>query len=260
MGDGVIVLKFGGSVLTREADLPTVAGEIARHLCLGLRVIAVVSAIGDTTDRLLEKARDFCEPADAGALAALLATGEAASSALLGLTLARAATPAGVLDAAAIGLRVRGPALDAAPVGLNVPRVHEALERRPVLVVPGFVGVRGDGSTALLGRGGSDLSALFIASRLGARCRLVKDVDGLYERDPATETEGPRPRRYRTISYEDALRLDGAIVQHKGVRFARSAGLRFEVGCIGGEPFTVVGGGESLFFESAERELQEAGR
>lgn len=260
MGEGVIVLKFGGSVLTTEADLPTVVGEIARHLRLGLRVVAVVSAIGETTDRLLEKARGFGEPSDPGALAALLATGEAASSALLGLALARAGAPAVVLDAAAIGLRVRGPALDATPVTLGVPRVHEALERRPVLVVPGFVGVRADGSAAVLGRGGSDLSALFIASRAGARCRLVKDVDGLYERDPAARGEGPPPRRFRTISFDDALRLDGAIVQHKGVRFARAAGLRFEVGCIGGGRFTVVGAAESTFFESTEHALREAGR
>ena len=77
------------------------------------------------------------------------------------------------------------------------------------------------------------------ASQLGARCRLVKDVAGLYERDPASP--GPTPRRYRTLSWGDALALDGRIVQHKAVRFAQRERLAFEVGAFGRDDASHVG-------------------
>lgn len=246
----VIVLKLGGSVLLDEACLALAVAEVHRWRRDGWRVAAVVSALEGTTDRLLAHAARYGPAADAHATAALVATGELTSAALLGLALHAAGVRAEVLDAAAIGLRTHGAPLDAGPEDLDAGALRDALDRAGVVVVPGFLGRDEFGRTTLLGRGGSDFTALFLASRLGARCRLIKDVPGLYEHDP--RLEGTRPRLYRTVSWDGALRLDGGIVQHKAVRFAQEAGLEFEVAALRGERATVVGRGPSAF--AADRE------
>ncbi len=233
------VLKFGSSVLADADSLDQAVHEIYRCWRQGQRVIAVVSAVGDTTDRLLQRAHQSTPRPDAGALAELLATGEAESVALLNLALGRVGIPAAALDASRVGLRTCGPQLDARPVGLDHQGLLRRLQQTPVLVVPGFVGVHPDGGLSLLGRGGSDLSALYLAHCLDARCRLLKDVAGLYEWDPARP--GPEPAFYPAITYEDALALDGAILQHKAVEFARAHGIRFEVGRCGAALHSEVG-------------------
>lgn len=233
------VLKFGSSVLASPEYLANAVHEIYRWWREGKRVVAVVSAIGSTTDRLLAEAKRLSARPDEEATAELLATGEAESVALLKLALAKAGIPASALDAARLGIRTRGPLLDADPVALDADALHTHLRLRPVLVVPGFVGRHDDGRLSLLGRGGSDLTALFLAARLGADCRLLKDVPGLFEWDPASD--GPAPRRFATISFADALELDGAILQKKALAFAQSRGLSFLVGRCAAARQTLVG-------------------
>ncbi|MCA9272562.1 MAG: hypothetical protein KDA31_05900 [Phycisphaerales bacterium] len=239
MSEQAIVLKFGGSVLRSRESLASVAAEIERFNAKGLRVIAVVSALEGTTDELLSQARSVQDEPEESALALLLATGEFTSAALLSLTLASRGVRAPVLGPHAIGLRTKGAGADTNPASVDAWTLTRALDASRVVVVPGFVGVGPSREHTLLGRGGSDLSALFIASQLGARCRLVKDVAGLYERDPASP--GPTPRRYRTLSWGDALALDGRIVQHKAVRFAQRERLAFEVGAFGRDDASHVG-------------------
>src|SRR4029077_6352219 len=94
----IVVLKFGSSVLRSESDLPRVVHEIYRHWRGGSQVLVVVSAIGDTTDRLLRLAKAICTEPEESGLVRLLATGEATASALLGIALHRAGIPAKVLD------------------------------------------------------------------------------------------------------------------------------------------------------------------
>ncbi|MHC4836691.1 MAG: amino acid kinase family protein [Planctomycetota bacterium] len=250
-----VVLKFGSSVLTGVDALPDAVHEVYRALRDGQRVVAVVSALAGETDRLLAEARVVSdgEP-DPAATARLLATGEARSVALLGAALARAGVPAQCLDEVQIGLRTEGPPLESSAVDLDADAVHAALDRCPVAVVPGFVGRDAAGRTTVLGRGGSDLTALFIAQRLGARCRLVKDTAGLFERDPATVRAGETLRRYRTIRHDDALRLGGGVVQQKAIRFARETGFLFEVGCCHAPGVTTVGADASVL------EVPDAGR
>ena len=112
------VLKFGSSVLRSEDDLPRVVDEIYRWVRGGHRVIAVVSALGNTTDQLFVKARSFGDCAG-HAIAELIANGETTSAALLGLALDQAGIPCVTLDATRIGLETCGPALDASPQRLN---------------------------------------------------------------------------------------------------------------------------------------------
>lgn len=238
------VLKFGSSVLRTEEDLPLAVHEIYREWRRGAQVLAVVSAFGDMTDALLGRAGCLCPKPEPSALAALLATGEATSAALFGLALARAGVPAKVLDPAQAGLHTTGGRLDAELVSADTERLHEEL-RCGVVVLPGFVGRDAEGGTTLLGRGGSDLTALFLAERLGGRCVLVKDVDGLYTADPARPALA-RPGRFEKVSWKTAAAVGGKVVQPKAVRFAESRGLSFEIISPGSTTSTEVCAGPEL--------------
>jgi homoserine dehydrogenase len=237
----LIVLKFGSSVLRTRVDLPNVVHEIYRWYRSGYEVIAVVSAIGLTTDELLCEAREVAGFGGHGAacasnspepyaLAELLATGERTSAALLGVALDRAGVPARVLNPREIGLIAAGSPLDSELLAVKVERVRELLNESPVLVVPGFFGTDPEGRTHLLGRGGSDLTAVFLAQTLRAqRCRLIKDVDGIYESDPANSSGGAAARRFSALDYATALKTASTVIQPKAVSFLRLCGGRAEV-------------------------------
>ncbi|MDP1660696.1 MAG: hypothetical protein Q8L55_02170, partial [Phycisphaerales bacterium] len=239
--NNVVVLKLGGSVLASDKSLPAAVSEVYRHLREGKRVVAVVSAIGETTDGLLGRARAVYEQADEQTLAALLATGEHTAAALLTLALARAGIDATSRTVEQIGLlaSAAGGRLDAAPLAIDTWALSDALKKAAVVVVPGFLARLADGSPATLGRGGSDLTALFIGARVGAPVTLLKDVPGLFEWDPAIA--GRRPRLFSDVTFDDALRLDGRIVQHKGLRFAKREGLAFTVRGLNSEGGTRIG-------------------
>jgi homoserine dehydrogenase len=232
------VLKFGSSVLRTEADLPTAVQEIYREWRRGTAVVAVVSAFGNTTDDLLKRAEQLGLPPSPGAVAALLATGEAAASALLTLALQRSGLPATLLDAHTARLATRGDLLDAELVSASSDRIHRAL-RDSIVVIPGFVGRDSSGRTAVLGRGGSDLTAVFLARELGGSCRLVKDVDGLYTADPAQ----PGARRFAIAAWETALRVGNGVVQPKAIRLAREAGVPLEITAASPFAGTLIGSG-----------------
>jgi homoserine dehydrogenase len=282
----LVVLKFGGSVLRSEADLPRIADEIKRHVDEGSRVVAVVSAIGESTESLIRRARSLghdlgdvaaaappiadratvpsattesTAPAEA-AFAALLATGEAASAALVGLALDNLGVAFTVLCAGRVGPFTRGPQLNAQPHAFDAGTVKQALARRPVAILPGFVGRDGEGHFSLLGRGGSDLTALFVAHSLQAdRCCLLKDVDGIYEHDPALDARR-RPRRYASLDWDGALRLDDCILQQKAAQFAYRHRVAFEVGACGNPPGTRVGGATTLVATAIGRTAAVEGR
>lgn len=222
----ITILKFGSSVLRAEKDLPNAVHEIYRHWRDGAQVIAVVSAFGDTTDQLMRRAESICGQPEKSALATLLATGEATSSALLSLALNKVGIPARLFDEVQAGLRTVGGGVDAVPIAVDTARLKSE-SRRAVVVLPGFVGRAEGGDKTLLGRGGSDLTALFLAHRLDAQCVLIKDVDGLYARDPAGTTV--RPSRFVQASYETAAQLGGGVVQLKAVRFAAVNKVRFTI-------------------------------
>ena len=203
-----------------------------------------MSAFAGATDRLLEKAeRHFGDP-QATSLARLLATGETVAAASLGMVLDDAGVPNLVLEPQDVRLRTRGRVLDAEPDSVDVEALQTVLREVPVVVLSGFAGQNDDGRPSLLGRGGSDLTALFLARRLGAHtCRLIKDVDGLYTVDP--HEHGDVARRYQFASWEDALRVGGRLIQPKAVRYAKQHDLSFIVCAAGMGVGTKVGSGES---------------
>ncbi len=239
--NGLTVVKFGSSVLRAEEDLPVVVEEIARWVRSEQYVLAVISAFGNTTEELLKRASAYGEPTNEEAVARLVATGEETAAALLALALARAGIGAKLVGPEQIRLIAEGAPLDARLCGVKVEHIWSAFTESEVVVVPGFIARTARGSTVLLGRGGSDLTALFLAHELRARrCRLVKDVDGLYASDPKSVI-GARPERYERLGWEEALGLRGGVVQVKALEFARENRLRFEVAAVGGAEGTVVG-------------------
>ncbi len=243
MSKPIIVLKFGSSVLRTAADLPKTVHEIFRYAREGFSVVAVVSAFEGVTDRLLAQAKALgADPAhDVGVsgLAALLASGERETAASLQIALSQAGIAANVLDPLAAGLRVNGNGMEGSPVSLAAARLRTLLDRGRIVVVPGFFGTDEQGGVSLLGRGGSDWTALFLAQRLRARCRLLKDTDGIYEHDP--NRRGEAPRRFERLNYGDALALHAPVVQEAALRFALARSQPFEVARVGSIFGTTVG-------------------
>lgn len=233
-----IVLKFGGSVLRDEEDLPLVVHEIYRHWRRGAKVLAVVSAFGGTTDALLSKGNSFGDELHPEAVATLLLTGEATSAALLALSLKKSGIPAKLLTPEQVGIRTTGDPLDAEPVDANTGRIGKEL-LSSVVIVSGFAGINDSGDPTLLGRGGTDYTALFLAEKLEGKCILIKDVEGLFDRNP--KQHGYRARRYAEASYRTTLRLGGELVQPKAVRFAQDNQLPFEISALAADHTTVVG-------------------
>lgn len=237
-------------MLRTRADLPAAVHEIYRWYRDGAQVIAVVSAIGDATEQLIRKSRELFATPEPWATAELLATGERTAAALLGITLDRAGVPARVVNPREIGLEVRGQPLDGEPVTINPEHVRGLLAEFPVLVVPGFFGTDASGRTQLLGRGGSDLTAVFLSVALGAeRCRLEKDVDGVYESDPAVKNS--YPRRFTALNYADALKVAGKLIQPKAVAFLQRRHARAEVAALGLPYQSLVYGGDTELAQGA---------
>src|SRR5580692_6576086 len=255
-----VVLKFGSSVLRTPASLPIAVTEIYRHYRRGRRVIAVVSAFEGVTDRLLGDVSAGGDAPDAATLAVLLSTGEIASAAQLAAALHRAGVPARYTDPRDIGLTASGDRSNAELTQVRIDRLEALLDATPVLVIPGFFAQAPDGGLALLGRGGSDLTALYLAAQLQAKCILLKDVDGLYEADPARLAAGERrPRRFMQADYTTAEACAGSLVQPKAVRFARDRALTLHLARVGHPQRTRIGQGPSLFGPTpAERRIRVA--
>src|SRR5262249_1279647 len=152
----------------------------------------------------------------------------------------RAGIPARVLGVDRIGLVTNGPALDATPVAVNSAIIRHALSKRRVVVIPGFAGQDRNRQATLLGRGGSDLTAFFLARKWRAcRCRLIKDVAGIYDRDSAVVGQGAR--YFRNLHWDALLAQGGRVAQTKAVRWARARKLPFEVAAANAYHRTLVG-------------------
>jgi len=238
----VVVLKFG--VLEGAPGFRHAIEQIQAELTGGRKVCAVVSAAPGTTDRLWRTAHELAQEPQPDLLGTLLATGEHASVGLLSIALAAKGVRVTPLTADELGLRTAGPPLDAHPVALDSTALRLALQSAEVLVVPGFVGRDAAGSMNLLGRGGSDLTALFISHELAADCCLVKDVDGLYDGDPNCP-QNPAERRYVQACWDELARVGNVVVQPKAVRFARKNSIRFRIAAVGRQG-TEIGPGPNV--------------
>jgi homoserine dehydrogenase len=245
----IIVMKFGSSIFEGVTSVPRAVHAIYRHVQRGERVIAVVSALAGETDQLLGMVGQLDQEADPYRIASFVGTGETKSALLLSITLERVGLTTQLLSPEGIGLIAEGSPLDSDPCKVDVKAIQKYLSACQVAVLPGFIACDTQGRTVLLGRGGSDDTALFVAQQLKAGCRLVKDVDGIFERDP--DLPGPTPRRFVTINWSDALEVAGKLVQPKAIKFAEQHQMSFEVASIGTTGGTLVGPGPTHLAEVA---------
>lgn len=235
------IMKFGGSILRDRFSLDSVVEECRHAIEDGSRVIAVISAYRGLTDSL---ERSWLEAGneDRPDRATALARGEFTTAGDVSGALLSTGIRSTVADLLAIGLRAEGDGDDADPIGLDPVGVESEFRAHDVLVVPGFLAIGTDGRLVLLGRGGSDLTAIHLACHLNPeRCELIKDVDGLYSADPS-DGDGDE-HRFRRIGFDDALALGDRVVQPKALLLARKHRLEFNVRAIGGSIGTTVGPG-----------------
>ena len=176
----VEVLKFGSSVLRSSQDLHVAVDEIYRRWRSGCRVIAVVSAFEGITDILMGDVLSTIGTSCAEATAAYVATGEQRTAALLLGALRTAGISSRIIDPRDIRLLAEGSLTESTPIDVDLAALDRAWSASAVLVLPGFYGVDSEGRIALFGRGGSDLSALFLAAKLRAACYLAKRCSGAF--------------------------------------------------------------------------------
>jgi homoserine dehydrogenase len=231
------VLKFGSSVLETEGDYAAVANEVYRHVREGEKVVAVVSALAGETDALLNQGMRVGGEQPL-LLARVARTGELHSAALLALALGQIGVRACTLDPHEMGLVAEGDPLDSTLTGLDAEAVLAKLELHDALVVPGFTAGHATHGIVTLGRGGTDLSAVFFAARLDAhRVRLIKDVDGVYDQDPA---RNPLAERYAQLSYEEAAKASAGLIQPKAIQVAQQRDVLIEVAAMGSAEETTI--------------------
>ena len=224
------VLKFGSSVLARLEDYRTVAQEVYRHIRDGEKVIAVVSALAGQTDALLNQAERVGGAGHDALTARCARVGELHSAALMALAVGRMGMRVCTMDPDEMGLKATGEPLDSNLSDLDSEAVWAKLAECDVVVVPGFTAMHDEYGVVTLGRGGTDLSAVFFADRLGAhRVRLIKDVDGVYAEDPAAN---PNAQRFAQLDYARATQASAGLIQEKAIRAAEANDVIIEVAAL----------------------------
>ena len=201
----LVVQKYGGSSLATPELIKSVADRIrSAHDSEG-NVVATVSAMGDSTDKLLSIASEVSEMPDLRELDVLLSTGELQSCALVAMALKSMGKKAVSLSGAQAGIRTDSSYGKAKIAGIDTGRINEELEKGNIVIVAGFQGVTHDSDITTLGRGASDLTAVALAAGLNAdRCEIYTDVEGIYTADPRLV---PDARKMTQIGFEEMLEL-----------------------------------------------------
>ncbi|WP_022924920.1 aspartate kinase [Serinicoccus marinus] len=223
----LLVMKFGGSSVADAEAMRRVAQRVVAAHRAGDRVAVVVSAMGDTTDDLLDLAREIASGAPPEReMDMLLSAGERISMALLAMAIEQLGVPAKSYTGAQAGMRTDTAHGRARLLDVQPDRVRRTLDDGAVAIVAGFQGISTDDDITTLGRGGSDTTAVALAAALGADvCEIYTDVDGLYTADPRIV---PSARRVTRITIEETLEMaaHGAKILHlRAVEYAR----RFQV-------------------------------
>ena len=226
----LMVQKYGGTSLGDGEKIRGAARRAAELAAQGHSVVIVVSAQGDTTDLMIEKAAKINRRRAAREMDAYLAAGEQMSAGLLAMAIGALGCGAVSLTGWQAGIQTDGNHGNARIRRIDTSRIRKELSAGKIVVVSGFQGVDGDGDITTLGRGGSDTTAVALAAYLHAdKCQIFTDVDGIYDRDPRVF---PEAQRFERISYEKMMALieNGAQVLHdRSVEFAREYGIAVEV-------------------------------
>ena len=226
----LIVQKFGGSSVADRERIFNVARIVANTRNAGNDVVVVVSAQGDTTDDLIEKAAEITHDPSQREMDMLLSTGEQISIALLAMALDSIGTPAISLTGWQAGFRTNRASTKARITKLDTERIESELARNRVVVVAGFQGLNRMDDITTLGRGGSDTSAVAIAAALHAdRCQIYTDVEGVYTADPRHIKNA---RKLQEISFDEMLELaslGAQVLNNRSVELAKKYGVELEV-------------------------------
>lgn len=244
----LIVQKYGGTSLADGQKIRAAAQRAAGLAQQGHKLVMVVSAQGDSTDALIDKAAEVNRRGSSREMDALLSAGEQISAALTAMAIGSLGYPAVSLTGWQAGIHTDGIHGNAQIRDICCSRILQELDQGKIVVVAGFQGIDPDGDITTLGRGGSDTTAVALAAYLKAdKCQIYTDVDGVYNRDPRIYSDATR---FGRISYEKMLTLieNGAQVLHdRSVEFARKYGIAVEVlSAFTGAPGTIVSGFESL--------------
>ena len=224
------VQKYGGSSVANADCMRRVAKRIFDTQQAGTQVVVVVSAMGDTTDDLIELAKQVNPEPNEREMDSLMATGEMASSAVLTMALHALGAKAISMTGHQAGIKVDGTHLKAKIQEINPKRIQNHLKQGCVVVVAGFQGMNPSEDVATLGRGGSDTTAVALAAALKAdRCQILKDVDGVFTANPRVVSSA---RKLDEITYDEMLELASCgaeVLQSRAVEFAKNYGVVLEV-------------------------------
>lgn len=222
----IIVQKFGGSSVADVSKLGKVAELVVRTREAGHQVVVVVSAMGNTTDELIQLAHQVTDDPPRRELDMLLSAGERIAMALLSMAIVRRGHDAISFTGSQSGILTNDRHTNARILDVRPYRVQDELERDRVVIIAGYQGVSYRREITTLGRGGTDTTAVAMAAALGAeRCEIYSDVDGVYSADPNVVAEA---RHLPEVSYEEMqeLSLAGAkVLNAQAVEFARRAGI-----------------------------------
>ena len=226
----LVVQKYGGSSVSDVDAMRRVARRIVATRQAGNTVVVVVSAMGDTTDELLDQAAALTTHAPAREMDILLSAGERISMALLAMAVTELGVPAQAYTGAQAGVLTDSKYGKASIVGVLPERVARSIQTGAVAIVAGFQGINEVEDTTTLGRGGSDTTAVALAAALNADvCEIYTDVDGLFTADPRIV---PTAKRIESLSSEETLELaaHGAKILHlRAVEYARRFGVPLHV-------------------------------
>src|SRR4051794_40216788 len=225
--DGIVVMKFGGTSVSGTEELKRAARRIVAAREQGHPVVAVLSARGKTTDRLLEAAREISPRPDPREMDMLLSTGERQSCALCAMAINDLGHRAISLTGSQAGIVTDTSHTKARILEVRADRIREGLDLDQIVLVAGFQGVSTSRDVTTLGRGGSDTTAVALAAAVGAEeCEIYTDVPGVFSADPRIV---PDARMLRMVSFEEMLEMaaSGAgVLQLRSVEYARNHGVR----------------------------------
>jgi len=227
---GTVVMKFGGTSVGDTEKLKDVARRLVVAREAGNRVVGVLSAMGHTTDELLDLARQISQRPHPRELDMLVSVGERISCALAAMAIFDLGHDAISLTGSQAGIVTDTVHGKAKIVEVRARRIHEALNQGKIVLVAGFQGVSTAFEVTTLGRGGTDLTAAALAAALGAdACEIYTDVQGVYTADPRIV---PSARKLHAVSYDEMLEMaaSGAkVLQLRSVEFARNHGVKLHV-------------------------------
>jgi aspartate kinase len=226
----VIVQKYGGTSVAGPEEIKRVARRVVETADAGNQVCVVVSAMGDTTDQLIDLARQVSPDPHPREQDMLLTAGERISVALVSMAINDLGRDAVSFTGSQAGIVTDTRHGKARIVEMRRGRVHEALEAGQVAIVAGFQGVSTDRDVTTLGRGGSDTTAVALAAALEADvCEIYTDVDGVFTADPRIV---PGARKLGEVSYEEMLELSASgarVLMLRSVEYARNHGVKLHV-------------------------------